>query len=295
MTELAIIRRPKRVNTDLVGPLLYPPNPEAWQQPVWGHSVRLYHGTQDRWDPKKTVRVLLKPGKRYFEYEQETIPEPNGEHGTSYVALMEFVAACLHAGWYPSQCREILSAGLDAGPCAQFRWQEVRHPDYDWFSQTWTEIAESKTWDYYRKQIRDIKSNGTSPAGTITFNPDTKSPSEREFEFDEERLDALHGWLSHHPGLGQEEVKQQQRVLRNRKVVVRYLEELERRGLATFEMVPTGGKGRPRKVWSALSKEPENGVTLEQKEPIMEVVQKEAEVPLTLEEIMVTVELEMAK
>ena len=63
----------------------------------------------------KPIKPVLKPGRRETSYYDETVVrEPNGEHGTGYKALYEFVAACFHAGWTPDQTEQLLSAGLEA-------------------------------------------------------------------------------------------------------------------------------------------------------------------------------------
>lgn len=59
--EPVIIRRPKRVNVELQGPLLWPVDREPWQQPIWGSVVRMYYGAQARVATKAAPRLLNEP------------------------------------------------------------------------------------------------------------------------------------------------------------------------------------------------------------------------------------------
>lgn len=250
--DIKVIRRPKRVNVQTTGPHLWPERQEHWQQPIWGNSVRLFLGAQDRWDPDEKATILIKPGQRRSTYDDVTIKEPDGSQGTSYTAFVEFVRACFRAGWYPHQVEDLLSRGQEHGPSAQYRWLSTRHTDEEWFLRLWDEVATTESVPFYAKQVN--KRNRTLLAGPITFNtsdPFEEAPASKakEFRYGEQALDYLRYWLIRNPGLTQEQVVDQAPM--DSKVVTLYLQELERRGLAKVEVVKTGRRGRPPKMWSA--------------------------------------------
>ena len=259
--DALLIRKPKTVNTAQVVPCMYPPAFQEPQQPIWGRTVRLYRGAQDRWDPKKTAPVLLSPGRRRV-FEDE-VCEPNGTAGTSYVAYLEFVTMCWKAGWTPSQTMEVLNAGLAEGPCAQHRWQWARHDDLQaWFLDTWNHAAMTCPTTYFRRQVEaqtaiqgllSNKGNETCREGLITFNPSTLLPGAQEpgeFVCYESKLEQVRLWLIDHPGQTQAQVKAGAPVASQS--VMTYLLELEAQGRARWTPRPTGGRGRPAKVWEAV-------------------------------------------
>jgi hypothetical protein len=86
----------------------------------------------------------------------------------SYTALVEFVASCFLAGWYPDQTQDLLQELPTAGPGAQYHWPWLRHSDEDWFNTRWDSIATNERRIFYSSQL--IKSNKTCQAGLITLN-----------------------------------------------------------------------------------------------------------------------------
>lgn len=100
-----IIRRPKRVNVELQGPLLYPVDAEPWQQPIWGSVVRLYYGAQARVDAAGPLPASTNRTPRRVE---SLLRQPDGGADGSWVAILEFVRACWRSGWFPPKAEAAL-------------------------------------------------------------------------------------------------------------------------------------------------------------------------------------------
>jgi hypothetical protein len=247
MTDPYVIRRPKKVNRDLVWPLLDPPSPEDWQQPLWGPGCALADGKGPWAALSASQKAVLKPGKRRTVYAGETVTEPLSA-GSNYTALICFMRACFRAGWYPWQCAHLLDLKREVGPGAYFYWLSVRSTEDDWFEQLWERVALSENSPHWKNQVQGGIGNRTYRGGSINTYSSESTP--KPFVIHESKLDELRRWVVTHPGLSQSEIKAQAPL--NGRVVVKYLEELERRGLASFESVRLGRGGKPRKVWTAV-------------------------------------------
>lgn len=264
----AVIRKPLPVDPLTMGPLIYPRDPQPWQQPIWGRTVRTLRGKS-----AIKARVLRKPRSISDPFDPGgRTAEPDGTRGSSWVEYLLVLRACWRAGWTLDQVLYLLEddpqiGDRTIGACAQHTWQRFYKGDR-WEDQIWGErIILGEIRGYYRHQVDHlrIKTVGHTtdcPTGGnqgSVIHPETgevrgqRLPS--GFVVWEEPLQRLRGWMEAHPDLSQTDLIEAQWVIHGkarRGSVVDYLREMERRGLATWEPRHTGKRGQPAKVWRVL-------------------------------------------
>lgn len=175
--EPVIKPKPKHVNAELQGPLLYPVNQEPWQQPLWGLPVVQLRDGGDPWPRKITCRCHLNDkglprrlaqGKEF--YPGEFHPDEPDPAVSCRCKTGQLVRAMWRASWSRQQAEDALTNPNHLGG-AYYRWRAFGDKDPDAFlDYLWTETAQTDTHPYYAP----APCNSGPPGGTaITRKEDT--------------------------------------------------------------------------------------------------------------------------